>query len=292
MKKKSYDIALLLVILLLFSASLGVLHGRRSVPSALGINGSEDLTRIILTKEDAFDYLNPLLLAGNVDTIARVLHQFEDGVFFEVLDGLLADSAHTLTPEQKIKLLLGAIVHDPKRQKQNIFIAKMADSFSEYPIFYNAVGFYDAAIPPILVWAKRSDIQKSVPRWMQHSFDKAIDEGNVDGLKSLLAHGIRPTKQQASDLLRRVVLESRPPEFVALLVKGLGADSNYSFDKKRTILMEAVQENNPPMVRALLRAGARPDLVLDPAVGSAKQLSFQKGYSAIDRLFSGVRKKR
>ncbi len=290
MKKKSYDIALLLVVLLLFSASLGVLHGRKNGPTASTIDVGDDVARIILTKQDALDYLDPLLLAMNIDTIARILHQFDDSVFFEVFDALLNDEARTFTPEQKIQLLLAVIVHDPKREKQNIFITKMTDLFAEYPVFYNAIGFYNAAIPPILAWAKRSDIRKIIPRWIQHSLDKVIDEGDVSGLKSLIAHGIRPTKKQASELLRRVVLESRPPEFVALLVKELGANPNYSFDKKRTVLMGAVNKKNFPMVRALLRVGARPDLILDPAVGSAKQLSFQKGYHKIDLLFSSQKK--
>ncbi len=290
MKKKSYDIALLLVVLLLFSASLGVLHGRRSA-SATGISVGDDVARIILTKQDALDYLDPLLLAANIDTVARILHQFDDKVSLETFDAILKDEARTLTPEQKIQLLLAGIVHDSKREKQNIFITKMADLFAEYPIFYNAIDVYNAAVPPILLWAKRYDLQKIVPRWIQHSLDKAIDEGNVSGLKSLIAYGIRPTKKQASELLRRVVLEKRPPEFVALLVRELGARPNYSADKKRTVLMEAVNTKNFPMVRALLRIGARPDLILDPAVGSAKQLSFQKGYSKIDLLFSGQKKK-
>jgi len=55
--------------------------------------------------------------------------------------------------------------------------------------------------------------------------------------------------------------------------------------------MDAVNKKNFPMVRALLRVGARSDLILDAAVGSAKQLSFQKGYRKIDLLFSGQKKK-
>ncbi len=292
MKKKSYDIALLLVVLLLFSASLGVLHGRKTVPTASTINVGDDVARIILTKEDALDYLDPLLLAANIDAIARILHQFDDKVFSETLDVILDEEGCPLTPEQKIQFLLACIVHDPKREKQNIIITKLADKFAEYPVLYDAIGYYNAAIPPILAWAKRHDIQKIVPRWIARSLDKAIDEGSVDGLKSLIAHGIRPTRKQASELLQRVVLESRPPEFVAILVKELGANPNYSPDKKRTVLMEAVEKKNAPMVRALLRVGGRPDLILDSAVGSAKQLSFQKGYASIDLILSGLKKKK
>lgn len=291
MKKKSYDIALLLVVLLLFSASLGVLHGRKTGPAGSGISIADDVARIILNKEDALDYLDRLIIGGNVDTIARVLHQFDDFVLFETLDAILDDQGRTLTPEQKIQLLLAAIVHDPTREKQNIFIVKLVDGFSEYPVFYQAMSFYNAAIPPIMAWAKRTYRPKSVRRWARHSLHKVIDEGDVEGLKSLVAHGIRPTKKQASELLRRIVLESRPPEFVSILVQELGANPNYSFDKKHTVLMEAVNEKNAPMVRALLSVGARPDLILDPAVGSAKQLSFQNGDSEIDLIFSDQKKK-
>lgn len=290
MKKKSYDIALLLVVLVLFSASLGVLHGRRNT-STTKISIGDDVARIILTQQDALDYLDPLLLAANIDTIARIMHQFDEKVFFETFHAILSDEVRTLTPEQKVKFLLAMIVHDPKREKQTIFVTELAEQFPEYPVLYNAVSFYNAAIPPILAWGKRHDIQKVVARWVQHSLDKAIDEGDTVGLKALIAHGIRPTKHQASELLQRVVLESRPPEFVAILVKELGASPNYSVDKKHTLLMFAVEKKDIPMIRVLLRVGARSDLVLDPAVGSAKQLSFQKGYGKIDQLFSGQKKK-
>jgi len=287
-KKKSYDIALLLVVLVLFSASLGVLHGRKN-SSPGGLSVADDVARIILSKEDALDYLDRLIIGGNVDTIARVLHQFDDVMLFETLDALLSDQARSLTPEQKIQLILACIVHDPTREKQNIFIVKLVDLFPEYPVLYYALDFYNAAIPPIIEWAQRTYRPQTLRRWARYSIDKLIDEGKIEGLKSLMAYGIRPTKKRASELLRRVVLSSLSPEFVDVLVNELGANPNFRVDKQHTILMAAVDNNDLPMVQALLKVGADPELILDPAVGSAKQLSFQKGYNDIDLLFSSTK---
>lgn len=290
MKNKTYDIALLLVVLSLFSASLGLLHARKGIHPE-GVSISDDVARIIATKQEAITYIDRLIIGGNVDTIARVLHQFDDNVLFETLDAILEGWENALVPEQKIQLLLATILHDPKREKQNIFITKLADRFSEHPVFYYAVDFYHETIPAIISWARRVHRQQIVRRWTRHSFNKAIDMGDLERFKALITQGLRPTKKHASALLRQVVLQSRSPEFVTILIKELGADPNYAHDNKRTILMEAVEENNHSMVRALVTEGADPNLVLDAAIGSAKQLSFQKGYSEIDLIFSGLKKK-
>lgn len=123
---------------------------------------------------------------------------------------------------------------------------------------------------------------------MQRSIDRAIDRNNTAFFESLPLYKINLTTQQASDLLQRVVHESKNVQFVPILVQKFGADVNYSFDKKRTVLIEAVEENNGEMVRALLEAGADPSLVLDTKVGSAQQIAFERGYVAIEPLLRGV----
>ena len=282
-KKKSYDVALLLTILMLFSASLGVLHGRKKKQlSPLDIN--DDVAQIILTKQDALDYLDPLLLTGNVDTAARILHQFSDAVFFEVLEAILDDQFKGLSNEQKIQLLLAAIKHDENRTKQTMLIAKLANKFAEYSVFYDAADFYGDTIPVIQSWIKSTESDDLNKVWLQKSLEKAIHTGDVERLDSLYSYNVRPTKEQASDLLRSAVLESKQDTFVPFFVNQLGADVNYSSDGKRTILIEAVEADNPDMVRALLQAGADANLILDPAVGSAKQIAFEKGYTAVDAV--------
>lgn len=300
MKKKVYDVTLLLTVLLLFSASLGVLHGRKALYPASTIDVGDDIARIILTLDDALDYLDPLIMAANLDAIARIMHQFEDSVFFPTLHALIHGERRHLTPEQKIQLLLALIVHDKeydprlspmpyKQSKQNIFINQLARYFAEYPVLYDATQYYGAAITPIIAWGKRHDMARVVTRWIERSLEAAIDHGDVQNLQALMRYGIYPTKRMASELLHRVVVESQLVDFVAILVGDAKANPNYSPDKKHTILMKAVQAKNVPMIRALVSVGARPDLMLDPAVGSAKQISFQMGTSEIDQIFSGLK---
>ncbi len=281
MKKRSYDIALLLVVLVLFSASLGVLHGRRAVVAS---SVSDRQVHVMLTRQDALDYLDPLLLAGNVDTVARIMHQFSNPVFFEVLDTLIDAQFKTLSNEQKIALVLAIIQHDKRRVNKPMLIARLAQDFADYPVFYNALSLYEGTVAPIQAWLKRTKNEKINETWRQKSLEKAVMEGDLRMLKLLHGHNIRPDKQQASDFLQYIATESDHVELIPFLIREWGADPNYSRDQKHTILIDAVESNNPKMVRELLKEGGKPNLILDPAVGSAKQISFSRGYTPIEHI--------
>ena len=273
---------LLLVVAVLFSASLGVLHGRRKTMDSPVI--SDDIANIVLTKRDAFDYIDPLLLGGNVDTVARILHQFSNSVFIEVLDTVLKDEFRQLSNEQKIQMLLAGIAHDRTRTKQGLLIAKLANRFSGYPIYYNAVEYYGDIIPTIQSWIKRTGSQSTDAIWQKKSLGQSVDDDDVEKLQLLYTYNIRPTAQMASELLRRVVIQGKSEQFIPFLVDQTKADPNFSADGKRTVLIEAVEANSPNLVQALLKAGADPNIILDPAVGSARQIAFEKGYTSIDLM--------
>lgn len=282
MTKKAYDGALLLGILLILSVSIGVLHGyKKPIHIVIG--------ELRLEKQDALDYISPYLLAGNVNGAANILHRFSDDTFLAVLQEIFGGQTNLLNDIQKVHLLLELIVQDRLGRRRNIAITELANRFAEYPVLYEAMVFHARAVNPIQEWIKSTESNHIYNSWLQKSLDKAVDQNNWHFFASLFLYGIKPTEQQVSDILRKVVREARDVRFVPILVQKLGADANYSFDKKRTILIEAVENNDIDMVRALLQVGADQNIVLDATIGNAQQIAFERGYTAIDLLLREAR---
>lgn len=281
-KKRSYDISLLLVILIVFSASLGVLHGGKKTLNIHHLPPQTD-TYIDMTTRDALDFIDPLLLAGNMDMVAQVLHQFSPDVFEEAIDTILSDEYSNVSKEQKLILLLAAIEHNKMRHRNTMILSKLLEYFQDMPVYYYAASNYPGVIS-FLISRKGSDHIQAY--WKEKSFERAIDEGNGKVLQILYDNKIKPDHMRASKLLHRVVTGTSYVPLISFLVEKWKADPNYSADKKRTLLIEAVEENKPEMVEALLQVGANRYLVLDKSVGSAKQRAFDRGYVAIEAMLS------
>ncbi len=277
--KKQADIALLLVVLVSLSASIGILHGRK-IPVDPSIVATD--SRIVLEHQDALDYVQPYLISGNMDSTAAALHQFVDPVLFNALDDIL--SKVQLSQEQKVHLLASALLYDPDLHRQKMILTRLFTLFSEYPIFQAMWPHYVQAIPMVMGWAKKTRQKKQLARWRDQSLNQALVQDDPALLAGLYNAGIRPKKDKASQLLYQVATEGKEPEFVPFLVDQLKADINMSPDGMWTPLMRAVQKNNAKMVRVLLDQGADAELILNPKVGSARQIAFERGYSPIELM--------
>ncbi len=275
MRQEKSDISLLLIILVLFSASIGLLHGFKFTM----LSASSDETHISLSRQDILDILFMQLRSDNMEKAAEALQQFDQSAQSQVLQSILSDPA--LSDEQKIVFLAAsAATIDDASRKAELFDA-LYTQFASMPVFALIVDRYPQLIKLIQRWSAK-DQKDAFDTWKNGSIAYVLQHDNVPLLTKLYANGIRLTPTEASVVLDRVVTERRDAGFVPLLVRTFGADVSYSPDGKRTLLIQAVDTNNPEMVRALRDEGASPRLVLDQAVGSAISVAHDNGFHEIE----------
>ncbi len=284
--KKQHNTTFLLVILLLLSASIGILHGRKK-----GVDPAfvADDARVILDQQDAIDYVQPYLMSGNIDAAAAAAVEFADPLLVKTIDTILHNKTIVLSDEQKVQLLVAILAHEKDTKKQKIIIDRLRRYFSEYPLFVAMVPHYTKIIPRIIASLNNKQGKEQLASWVKQSLQAILKRDDVDLLTALYDAGMPFDAIQASPLLYQLVSENKKSAFIPFFIQQLKADINYSPDGSRTPLIKAVEQNNLPMVKALLAQGADPDQILDSKMGSARQVAFERSYTPIELI---LRKRR
>jgi hypothetical protein len=260
--KKQTDIALLLMILVSLSASIGILHGRKkTIDPAITANEANQ----ILEFQDAIDYIQPYLMSGNVDLVAATVSQFDNFLFERIVDAILNDETLKLLDEQKVQMLGALLLHDKNVDKHRIVFDRMVEKFAQYPLLVPLVPRYKNAIAIVKGLAEQSGNNDQFTTWINLSLDETINKDDVAILTGLIEADIPIDAKKASALLFQVAAENKKSAFIPILVH-MKADINYSPDGKYTPL----------------------DQVLDPKVGSARQVAFERGYSAIELVLKNI----
>ncbi len=281
MSRRSSDMSLLLFILILFSASIGFLHGIKTPSASLDSGASnEESEKLIL--DDSRDMIQALLDSNNMEEAGKMLVSplMHDDLALNILENV----RFSLTDEQKIRLLIAAISNQEQSEKRTKLIGYLLLFFPNSPIFAYDLHQPTAFIPAIASWAQAEGKPHVLNNWKNRSIAYAIELNDEPLLSRLYASGIRPAQEKVSHLLYKVVEDNKDVAFVPFLVQRLEADPNYSPDKKMTVLMQATKNNNKQMVKALLEVNADPDIVLDPQVGSAIQIALENGFVEIEQL--------
>ncbi len=282
MKQEKSDISLLLIILVLFSASIGLLHGFKiSLVSA----SSGEMKRP-LSLQDMLDLIFPHLFSDNMKKAAEGILQFDHDSQEKVLQHILHDKGRGLTDVQKIKLVGAFAAQQEDSARKAEMFGLLSSNFPNDPIFAFIVAEHPELIISMRKWAKKEHKKEIFNKWKHRSIIHALMQNEVPLLTDLYTNGIRLTPKEASAILDRVVVEKRDIGFVPLLIRKFGANIHYSSDGKRTALIKAVETKNPDMVRVLIDEGADPDLKLDPIVGSALQVAAQNGLVEIEGILT------
>ncbi|EKD48823.1 MAG: hypothetical protein ACD_64C00114G0002 [uncultured bacterium] len=280
MRRERSDISLLLTILVLFSASIGLLHGFKIV----SISATAETDTMSLSQQDIFDLIFPQLISDNMDKAAAALSKFDFPSQLKVVQQIMRGNRVSLSNVQKITLLaaIAAQTTDPSRKAELFTLFRKL--FPSMPVFALIVDQYPAVVTSLIEWAKNENMKKILQAWKYTSVANALAHNNVSLLTNLYTHGLRLTPLEASNILDRVVKARRDVAFVPLLVRQFGAEVTYSDDGKRTPLIKAVEMNNPDMVRALIAVKADPQYAVDASFGSAITIAEQTGLSVIEKI--------
>lgn len=267
MKRKDSDISLLLTILVLFSASIGLLHGFK-----FSLKAAEDTTivpQLNISKEDAFDSLTMPLASGNIPQIYQILSQYDPETQKKITSLMLEN--RDLSEQQKMQFLLGAAKNAKTTSDRESFFEILAERFPENPVLVAISPDIYEIVSSLASWGKKEGAQ-AYKGWKRASLVGFIEANDFEGLRNLYIHGLRFSPKKASLLLLSAIDLEKDPAFIPLLINQFKANPNYARDGK-TAIIKAVEKNNPILTRVLLNHGANPDLVVDSSVGSANQIA-------------------
>lgn len=277
--KKEQNIAFLMMILFLLSASIGFLHGRKKGVDAEVI---ADDVRVLLEQQDAIDYLQPYLLSGNIYAAAKALAEFTDPLLLKIVDTILQNKTIVLADEQKVQLLAALLMAKKDGQQQEI-INRMVHYFPNYPIFVAMASQYIKMVPLLVTWAQQHN-KEQLKKWVEESMQTILKRDNVELLTALYDGGVPFDLIPSSPILYQVASENKKVAFVPFLVRQLKANIRYSPDGKHTALIKAVENNNRDMVKVLLKEGADPEYMINPQIGTARQAAFERGHADLELL--------
>lgn len=280
-------------ILFVFFVSVGIIQGRKvrqyqkpEISLIINPNIKQEVSA-----QYVLNHINPLLLSRSVNTLAKVLKQFRSEVVREVLERIVV-GANPLDRDEKIILIL-----------------LLAESFSRdkhaQNSFFNLLNTYHFlhAGTPILLLAAESEMPQIIPNlikwmskkkkntWIMDALNFAIEHNKIVSLKTLYQYGVPVTKKETAQLLIDVIRYNKDVQFIPFLLNQGIPVSYINKKNNRTLLMEAVVQNNKPMVRILLERGADPNKIIKNSVGSAMQLAFERGFVDLENLMRSYSKK-
>ncbi len=280
MRREQSDISLLLMVLVLFSASIGLSHGFK-----ISLISASDTKSVSLSEQDMFDVLFPQLISDNMDKAAIALQQFDSAAQLKVLQQVIKGDRIALTDLQKI-MFIGALASYAQDASQRAALfALLKKSFPDQPVLALIATQYPHIVGSLIEWAKNDRAnEKLLRKWRYASTAYAVAQDNVQLLTDLYTQGLRLEPREATIVLDKIVAGKRNVKFVPLLVRQFGAEIHRSDDGKRTALIRAVEAGNKDMVRALLAVGANPKHVQHESVGSALSIATQQGLHEIERI--------
>jgi hypothetical protein len=262
MRNIKWDVVILLNIGLLLLASVSMLHKH--------ISAKQDKS---VTPETVYALLQPLLYARSIDTLARAMLQFPADVVYRVLPKMITESDSPLNDEDKTLLMVAIAYYQYKQYKvepAKIFswLVDFKQVFERAPLFLAlARTNYASIISQILAYASNS---------------KAVEQNDIQAYSVMDQYGIVPGKEMLNVFLLRVAQTDKNLDFITIF-QSQGADLNVSQDGNSALTL-AISENNEVMVQALLEAGANPNFMPSPQIGSPLQYAFEKGYVEIEDL--------
>lgn len=298
MKQPKRDITILLATLLLFSISIGLVHTTKkpTIKTVIDVSDHIDETKSMppatsksidepldnYSPEQVIEYMDSLVEAESAKGIGKVLTQLETDKIKKVLDLLCSKKESNLTPDQ-IAAIIVHLAHElpDAQKKQELFDYAAANDCVKKGM-------------PLLVIAAEfayADIIDALKKWMANNPENTLIHDALIALvknnssattAKLLAHNFTIDQAILDDALWHAVDQAAASDFVSIL-KEYGADVNYAVNNK-TLLMRATELAQRDTVRALLDAGAKAELLLDPQVGTALQFALDNNATEIELL--------
>lgn len=272
----------------------GLAHGIKSFNDASVIPAHLRASKSIfenLSVQDAYDFLNPLLISRNVERAAFLVARFDRSIYNELLEKILSSANTNISAREKLEFL-GYLLATCDEQKEfyelfELLLVHKDQLAIEYFLHFIADPLYDKVLRMFVGWydSRNEQEQKNIfDTIVTNGIKNVIDNNEVKRLEWLLANSSFVAVQGATILLSYVVENKKDPGFVLPLVKQAKADVDHQDANKKTLLLRAVELDNLEMVRALLEQGADVAIISSPEIGSALQNAIIYGHVPVELL--------
>ncbi len=286
MRDKRSDGLFILTIILLFGVSIKLLPTKDKKAVDIKRNPTQE-SAFLLNKsplDQAIQYLRPLIDFQSVGTLAQTLQDVDLKRVLDLAD-IIIHKEKMLTRDEKLIFLFALTFNYPDNTKAQYQILDRINKYEQFqkgtPVLLVAAKslYFNSVIPTILAWSRK---EKQEQHFIERALMGAVEKNDLHGLKILVHYKMPITNNQASKYLFKVVEQNKDAAFIPFFV-AQGADVN-SIENKRTPLIYATENNNKKLVKALLKAGAKPQKFVDPEIGTPLQIAIEKRYTDIDLL--------
>lgn len=265
----------------MFTASIGVLAStvQNKQPKA-----AQD-PQLEAALETVENHAELLAYSQSVDSLARMLLQLPAATVEKFVQDKVLSAQSPLEDHDKVEVMV-ALVHYYNRVKKDVPVISWLKAHQKllqtHPLFFVAAQSIYAVSIPALIAAVKIQAPGVLQDWQQRSLVAAVNTNDVKALKLMHQYGVRISGQMATALLMLAAQQSHDQGFVSYLLER-GADINTKA-RGKTPLIIAVESNNLPMVAALLKYGANPNLMGDSKVGTPLQIAFERGYRQVEDM--------
>lgn len=286
--KGNPDIRLLLSLLVIFSFFVGCLHG-------VSFHKKNQLHGNIrsMSMNAMLSYVHPLIISGSVEKIADFSKHLSPDSAYQLAKTIVTQWNSTLSRDDLLELLFAfSTSHAGKKKQQNSLFGLIPEYQSLFedgaPLAYvAALSGYAHIIPALETWAKEYvRTNKNVPDFIKDDTRKAaqyaISKNKRSDLKNILEYSGSVRHEEYTNLLWSTIENNRDARIIPLLVhKGANPRSSRG---SYTVLMQAVQKNNVPAVKELIKVGADVNTILDNETGSALQLALINNFVKMEQV--------
>ena len=262
-------------------------------PPVMQVEEQADQTEAVIVQDinHLRKYVNPLIAANNILEVAHIMRGNPADFIAKQAELLIDGKGILLRHESKVQLILALANNYDTLQEEstifNIFLINkqfFIDSKNSPILFVAASPLYAMVIPDLLAWAKNSEniyagLHKKI---INDGLKYAITHNGVAQLNLMLENGAPVGPAKATELLWSVVSQNKSAQFIPLLKK-CGANLE-DVENKKTVLIQAIINNNKEMAQALLDAGASITTIPDSATGSPLQQALLNKRTEIELL--------
>jgi len=291
MKRERSGVVILLMVLLIFSATVGMLHADKNAipPNQKKTIGTTTGELGDLSPEQAIAYLLPLTISRSIEKIVDAFIGVPAAKAKPILAHLIDVQQAALTRDDLVKLLFGIVAHYKAQADKFMVLDLIADHAvlqQGTPLLYTAaVSPYAKVVPVIMAWIKQraslSQLSAMTANSEMRAFEYAVTHNAVAALNALHEHGVHIGAKQATDLLWKAVAAGKKADIARFLIAQEHATVN-DVRGGYTPLMQAAKHNQLGLVKALVEAGSDVNKLADPAVGTALQIAIERGYTAVE----------
>ena len=293
MESRQAGILRLCIILAFFSVSIYFLNNNKKIITATHIDvvSCKVDPIITLSLDQAYETLNSLFLAHDIDLIVKVMSQFKFHFVYDLAERMMNDQKIALNSEEKINVLYGVVAHC--NCKKNVqydlldLLLKYPNLYKQTPVLLTlAKSKYTDLIPLFITWGKERQKNGKAPKDFlassaERAFVVAVNDDDYQAIEQLFSKKVRLSQEKASSLLWYVVEQGKNSQLMNLLIRHAQADVNHTRYGK-TLLIAAVEKNNIESIRILLDAGAVVDRVSKN--GTALHVAMKYHYHFAEQL--------